>query len=74
MISMPDTLLQALDEEVDRRGTSRSALLQGAARRELGLVSRSRESILADLDELSRDWTGPVDAGAMIRADRRRDG
>ena len=74
MISMPDTLLQALDEEVDRRGTSRSALLQGAARRELGLVSRSRESILADLDELSRDWTGPVDGVAMIRADRRRDG
>jgi metal-responsive CopG/Arc/MetJ family transcriptional regulator len=74
MISMPDPLLQALDEEVKRRGTSRSALLQNAARRELGLVSRPREAILADLDELSGEWAGPGDVVAFLRADRRRDG
>jgi Ribbon-helix-helix protein, copG family len=74
MISIPDALLGTLDAEVKRRQTTRSALLQEAARRELGLVSRPRESVLADLDALSGDWDGPVDAVALIRADRRRDG
>jgi hypothetical protein len=74
MISIPDDLLATLDAEAKRRSTSRSALLQSAARRELGLVQRSRESLLADLDELSRTWDGPVDVVALIRADRQRDG
>jgi len=73
MISIPDALLQMLDAEAERRRTSRSALLQSATRRELGLAQRSRESLLADLDELSRGWSGPVDAVALIRADRQRD-
>ena len=73
MISIPDTLLEMLDAEAKRRSTSRSALLQSAARRELGLAQRSREALLADLDELSGDWRGPVDVVALIRADRRRD-
>lgn len=73
MISIPDALLQMLDAEAERRSTSRSALLQNAARRELGLAQRSKEALLADLDELSRDWTGPVDAVALIRADRERE-
>lgn len=73
MISIPDGLLEMLDAEAERRRTSRSALLQDAARRELGLVQRSRESLLADLDELSSEWNGPVDAGELIRADRHRD-
>jgi hypothetical protein len=73
MISVPDALLGMLDAEVERRKTTRSALLQSAARRELGLGGRPRESVLADLDELSAAWHGPVDAAALIRADRRRD-
>ena len=73
MISIPDALLDMLDGEVERRRTTRSAFLQNAARRELGLARRDRESIWADLNELSRDWDGPLDAVAMIRADRRRD-
>jgi metal-responsive CopG/Arc/MetJ family transcriptional regulator len=73
MISIPDTLLGMLDAEVARRKTTRSALLQNAARSELGLVSRSRESVLADLDELSDLWNDPRDVVALIRADRRRD-
>jgi len=73
MISIPDALLEMLDGEVERRRTTRSALLQNAARRELGLARRGRESILADLDELSQDWDGPFDTGAMIRVDRHRD-
>jgi hypothetical protein len=74
MISMPDDLLGLLDAEAERQRITRSALLQNAARRELGLPSRDRESIWADLDELSKDWNGPVDVVALIRADRRRDG
>jgi metal-responsive CopG/Arc/MetJ family transcriptional regulator len=73
MISIPDDLLGMLDAEAERRRTSRSALLQNAARRELGLVRRDREALWADLDELSRGWDGPLDAAALIRVDRRRD-
>jgi len=73
MISIPDDLLGMLDAEVERQRTSRSALLQSAARRELGLVRRDREAVWADLDELSRSWSGPADAAALVRADRRRD-
>lgn len=73
MISMPDELLGALDAEVGRRHTTRSALLQEAAKRELGLLRRDRHDVMADLDELSRSWQGPVDAAALVRADRLRD-
>lgn len=73
MISIPDVLLGALDAEVTRRKTTRSALLQDAARRELGLLRRDRDTLLADLDALSATWAGPVDAAALVRADRRRD-
>jgi ribbon-helix-helix CopG family protein len=74
MISIPDALLQMLDAEAERRHSSRSALLQNAARRELGLVQRSRKDLLADLDELSGPWAHPGDVVEQIRADRRRDG
>lgn len=73
MISLPDNLLGAIDAEVQRRQTSRSALLQSAARRELGLLRRGRDEVLADLDAFSRAWQGPVDAVSLIRADRSRD-
>ena len=73
MISIPDALLDMLDAEARRRRTTRSGLLQNAARRELGLVRRSRESVLADLDELSATWSNPIDVVALIRADRHRD-
>ncbi len=74
MISIPDPLLAALDAEAERRHTTRSGLLQEAARRELGQLRRDRVAVLADLDAFARTWQGPVDAVAMIRADRRRDG
>jgi len=74
MVSLPDDLLGALDAEADRRHTSRSALLQAAARRELGLLRRDRDSVIAALDALSGAWDGPVDAAALIRAERLRDG
>lgn len=73
MISIPDDLLGALDAEVGRRSTTRSALLQEAAKRELGLLRRERSDVLADLDELSRGWDGPIDAAKLVRAERLRD-
>lgn len=74
MVSLPDDLLGAVDAEAARRHTSRSALLQDAARRELGLLRREREDVLAELDELSNAWTGPVDAARLVQAERLRDG
>jgi hypothetical protein len=74
MVSLPDDLLGALDAEARRRRTSRSALLQAGARHELGLLRRERGAVLSDLDALSGDWRGPMDAAALIRADRSRDG
>jgi hypothetical protein len=73
MVSMPDDLLGALDAEVGRRHTTRSALLQEAAKRELGLLRREPGDVLSDLDELSSSWDGPVDAAKLVRAERLRD-
>lgn len=74
MISLPDDLLGKLDAEVGRRRTTRSALLQAAARRELGILRREREAVLSDLEELSRAWNGPLDSAALMRDERSRDG
>jgi metal-responsive CopG/Arc/MetJ family transcriptional regulator len=74
MVSIPDDLLGAVDAEARRRGTSRSALLQSGARHELGLLRRERQAVLTDLEELSGAWKGPVDAAALVRAERLRDG
>lgn len=73
MISIPDDLLGALDAEVERRRTTRSALLQAAARRELGLLRRERDAVLSDLEAFGRAWRGPLDAAALVRAERVRD-
>jgi len=73
MISIPDDLLGALDAEVGRRSTTRSALLQEAAKRELGLLRRAPGDVLADLDKLSVAWAGPIDAAKLVRTERLRD-
>ncbi|HST55416.1 MAG TPA: ribbon-helix-helix protein, CopG family [Solirubrobacteraceae bacterium] len=73
MVSLPDDLLGALDAEAKRRHTSRSALLQTGARRELGLLRRERDDVLSELDQLSHTWKGPLDSAALIRAERLRD-
>jgi metal-responsive CopG/Arc/MetJ family transcriptional regulator len=74
MVSLPDELLGALDAEAQRRGTSRSALLQAGARHEIGLLQRERSAVMSDLERLSSTWGGPVDAAALVRAERLRDG
>lgn len=74
MVSLPDELLGALDAEAKRRRTSRSAILQSGARRELGLLRRERVAVLSELDRVSRAWDGPLDSAALVRAERLRDG
>jgi hypothetical protein len=74
MVSLPDDLLGALDAEAKRRHTSRSAILQKGACRELGLLRRERSLVLSELDLLSSAWNGPFDAAALVRAERLRDG
>jgi hypothetical protein len=74
MVSLPDDLLGALDAEAKCRHTSRSAILQAGARRELGLLRRERDAVLSELDGFAREWSGPVDASGLVRAERLRDG
>lgn len=70
MISFPDDLLERIDEEAGRRHSSRSALLQEAARRELGwpdpavidaAVARARRALAR---------AGGFESAALIRAER----
>ena len=70
MISMPDDLLDRLDREAERRHSSRSALLQEAARRELGwpdpqafdaAVTRARDALAS---------AGRFESTTLVRAER----
>ncbi len=72
MVSFPDDLLARVDSEAARRGTSRSGLLQLAARREVGELAMPRDEIISRLDRLAAGWAGPVDVVAELRADRKR--
>jgi metal-responsive CopG/Arc/MetJ family transcriptional regulator len=70
MVSLPDDLLAAIDAEVKRRSTSRSALLAAAARREL--ARRDRADIVAAIERSERRFraAGSFEAADLIRADR----
>ena len=72
MVSFPDELLARVDAEASRRGTTRSGLLQVAARREVGDLALPRVEILARLDRLASGWAGPADVVAELKADRAR--
>lgn len=70
MVSLPDDLLVALDEEARNRSTSRSALLADAARREL--VRRDPEDIAAAIARSTRRFerAGSFDSAELVRRDR----
>lgn len=72
MVSMPDELLARVDAEALRRGTTRSGLLQVAARREVGELALPKAEILERLDRLAAGWAEPVDTTAALRSDRDR--
>ncbi len=70
MISLPDELLALVDDEARRRSTSRSALLAGAARREL--ARRDSETVRQAIDRSQRRFarSGGFEAADLVRADR----
>lgn len=70
MVSLPDDLLQRIDEEARRRSTTRSALLAAAARRELTRRDPAAVALaIARSEERFRN-AGPFDAAHLVRADR----
>jgi metal-responsive CopG/Arc/MetJ family transcriptional regulator len=72
MVSLPEELLQQIDEEARRRSMSRSALLAVAARRAL---SQPNPSAVAEAIARSTErfrTAGTFDAAHLIRDDRRR--
>ncbi|MBN8868796.1 MAG: ribbon-helix-helix protein, CopG family [Solirubrobacterales bacterium] len=72
MVSIPDELLARIDAEAKRQGTSRSGLLQQAARTEIGIRQVSRDQVRSELDQLAADWIDPTeDVAEVIRRDRR---
>lgn len=72
MISLPDELLGELDREAARRGTSRSALLRVAARRELGRPDPAEIDELFAIARAGLADAPPGDSADLIRAERDR--
>jgi metal-responsive CopG/Arc/MetJ family transcriptional regulator len=70
MVSLPDELVKALDQEARRRSTSRSALLATAARREL--TRRDPEAVAEAIARSERRFrnAGAFEAADLIRRDR----
>ncbi|MCV7148581.1 CopG family ribbon-helix-helix protein [Mycobacterium riyadhense] len=70
MVSLPDGLLAELDAEVKRRGTSRSALLADAARREL--ARRDPADLAAAIERSERRFrgAGSFESADVVRVDR----
>ena len=70
MVSLPDDLLAELDAEVRRRGTSRSALLAVAARRELN--RQDPAVVLAAIERSEQRFreSGAFESADVVRADR----
>jgi predicted transcriptional regulator len=69
MVSLPDELVRALDDEARRRSTSRSALLAVAARREL---ARPRPEAVDDAIQRSERRfraAGSFEAADVVRRD-----
>jgi metal-responsive CopG/Arc/MetJ family transcriptional regulator len=70
MISITDELLARVDAEAKRRKTTRSGLVATAVDRELSRPDRKQmEEAFERLERSFRD-VGPLDAEALIRAER----
>jgi Arc/MetJ-type ribon-helix-helix transcriptional regulator len=70
MVSLPDDLLAALDAEVKRRSTNRSAFLAAAVRREL--TRRDSEDVAAAIVRSERRFgpAGTFESADLVRQDR----
>jgi metal-responsive CopG/Arc/MetJ family transcriptional regulator len=72
MISLPEELLQQVDAEVERRGTTRSALLADAARAELARPDSATVRAAMERSEARFLRSGAFDSVDLVRADRDR--
>ncbi len=69
-MSLPDDLLQRIDQEARERSMSRSALIAAAARREL--ARRDPEAVAAAIARSEKRFqaAGSFEAAELVRADR----
>lgn len=72
MVSLPEELLADLDREAARRGSSRSALLATAARRELEQQNPAELDAALDRARAAMRSSGSFEAADLVRAERRR--
>jgi metal-responsive CopG/Arc/MetJ family transcriptional regulator len=72
MVSLPGDLLADLDREAARRGSTRSALLAVAARRELEQQSPEELDVALERARDTLRATGPFEAADLVRAERNR--
>jgi hypothetical protein len=71
MLSIDEELLASFDEEVRRRGTTRSSLAQEGMRRVLGRDDRAAiDARLAHIRAWADEHGDAFDSGASIRAER----
>lgn len=70
MVSLPEDLVQRLDQEARKRSTSRSALIAMAARREL--ARRDPEAVAAAIARSEQRFraAGAFEAAELVRRDR----
>lgn len=70
MVSIPDDLLERIDREAGERGTTRSAFLQEAARRELGWPDPTRIDAALERGRAALAEAGSFEAVELIRTER----
>lgn len=70
MVSMPGELLRRIDRAADRRGTSRSAFLQEAARRELGWPDPDQIETALERGQAALANAGSFESAKLIREER----
>ena len=70
MISLPDDVLARIDDEAQRRGTTRSGLLRDAALRELGRPDPALVEAALARSRARFASSGRFEATALIRAER----
>ncbi|HYI57299.1 MAG TPA: ribbon-helix-helix protein, CopG family [Microlunatus sp.] len=70
MISLPEDLLAQIDDEAERRSTSRSALLAAAARRELSRRDNALVAAAIERSEQRFRESGAFEAAELVRTER----
>ena len=70
LISIPDDLLQRIDREAERRGTTRRGLLQEAARHELGWPDPAAFDAALERGRAVLVGVGAFESAELIRVER----